>query len=66
MKIKYLDHNTDDALDAHDKNGFRTFFRRITGSVADSVLRLDAEQKAGCKTVHIVDTRFPSRSFLIS
>ena len=55
-----LDHDTDDALDAHDENGFRTLFRRVASAVADCVLRFDAEQEARRETVDVGHARLPS------
>ena len=60
-----LDHDADDALDAHDEDGFRTLFRRVASAVADRMLRFDAEQEAGREAVDVGNAGLPSGTPLV-
>ena len=62
----YLDHNTDDTLNAHDENALGALLGRVTGTVTDCMLCLDAEKETWCESVYIGDTRLPTCSVLIS
>ena len=61
----YLNHNTDDALNAHDEYAFGTLFGRVACTVADRVLRFNTEQKAGRESVDVRHARLPVRIFLL-
>lgn len=50
---------TSNTLYAHDKNGFRTFFRSYSGTVPDGMLRFYAEEETGSETVHTRNTWCP-------
>jgi hypothetical protein len=62
----YLNHNTDDTLNAHDENTLGTLLGRVTGSVTDCMLCLNAEKETRCESVYIGDTRLPTCSVLIT
>ena len=62
----YLNHDANDALDAHDENRFRTLFRRVSSSVPDGVLRFDTEKETGREAVNVGDARLPIGRLLVA
>lgn len=48
-----LDHDSRDALEAHDEDGFGTLFCGGAAAIADGMLGLDAEEEAGSEAVYL-------------
>lgn len=55
----YLYHHAPDTLHTHCNHSLRTFFRSRSASVADSMLGLQTEQKAGREAVDVINTIIP-------
>lgn len=59
-----LNHDADDALQAHSEDGFGTLLGGESETVADGVLGFDAEQEAGREGVNVRDAGSPLLLFL--
>lgn len=54
-----LNHNTRDALDAHDEDCLGAFLSSGAAAIANSMLRLDAKEKATCEAEYIIHAGRP-------